>query len=142
MSAPRPAYRSSRTRRRLLFLGRASAEQASTLLSPARRQRPLQPLQQQRLICSALQNRLENVGCQQGQSQDPAHVALGDVLCGADLADRAVDAVIEQPLPPPRPGNRLDQLALGLRLEVCTMSVPSVADNATPGLDRARYGIR
>jgi hypothetical protein len=43
-------------------------------------------------------------------------VALGDVLGIADLAHGGVDPLIEHPLPPPRPRERLDQGAVGLRL--------------------------
>ena len=60
VSAPTPACR---TRRRLLFLGRACADQASTLLFPACRHWPLQLLQHHTLIRPACEDSLDNVGC-------------------------------------------------------------------------------
>jgi hypothetical protein len=62
------------------------------LLLPTRRQRPLELLQHERLIGPAPQNHLHDVGREQGQPKDPAHVALRDVLGVADLADLSRDA--------------------------------------------------
>jgi hypothetical protein len=67
----------------------------SSLLRPARRQRSFQLLQHQRLIRPRSENRLEDIRRQQRQLQDPAQLALRDVLGVADLADRGVDTVIE-----------------------------------------------
>jgi hypothetical protein len=60
------------------------------LLIPICRQRPLQLLQHQRLVCLPREDRLHEVRRQQRQPQDPAHVALRDVLGIADLADGRV----------------------------------------------------
>jgi hypothetical protein len=72
------------------------------LLLPARWQRLFQLLQHQRLIGTARQDRLDDVRSQQREPQDPADVALRDVLGVSDLADRGVDALIEHALPGPR----------------------------------------
>src|SRR5918995_6620573 len=86
----------------------AGTQERQTLLLPARRQRTLQLLQYQRLIRRASDDRLHDLGRQQRQPQDSADIALGDVLRVADLTDRGVDALIEHPLPSPRPCERLD----------------------------------
>jgi hypothetical protein len=59
------------------------------LLFPARWQRPLQAFQHQPGIRSPREDRLEEVRRQHRQTQDPADVALRDVLGVADLADGA-----------------------------------------------------
>jgi hypothetical protein len=66
------------------------------LLLATRRQRPLQLVQNHALIRPSRKNRLDDVGRQQRQPQDPAHVALRDFLGVADLADRGADAGIQQ----------------------------------------------
>jgi hypothetical protein len=73
------------------------------LLLPSRWQRTLQLLQHHPLIRPPRKDRLNNVRRQQRQPQEPAHVTLGDVLGIADLAHRRIDALVQQPLPPPRP---------------------------------------
>jgi len=49
----------------------SGADQA-TLLLPARRQRPLQPLQHERLIRLSSEDRFGDLGRQQREAQDPA----------------------------------------------------------------------
>jgi hypothetical protein len=71
-------------------------------------QRPLQPLQHQRLIRPPREDRVDDVRRKQRQPQDPAHVALRDVLGVADLTDGCVDALIKHALPPPRLRQRLN----------------------------------
>jgi Transposase, Mutator family len=65
------------------------------------------------LIRAPREDRLHDIGRKQGQPQDPAHVALRDVLGVADLADRGMDALIKHPLPPPRARECFDQRAVG-----------------------------
>jgi hypothetical protein len=94
---------------------RPFATEATALLFPARRKWSLQLLQDQALIRAAREDRLDDIGRQQGQSEDPANVAFRDVLGIADIADRRVDS-FEHPLPPPRARERLDQCSVQLRL--------------------------
>jgi hypothetical protein len=59
---------------------RTADPEPSPLLLPTRRQRPLQLLQHDALICAARENRFDEVGRQQRQPKDPADVAPRDVL--------------------------------------------------------------
>jgi hypothetical protein len=103
-----------RTSREPTPVARLPAE-ATALLFPARRKWSLQLLQDQALIRAAREDLLDDVGRQHCQSQDPANVALRDILGVADLADGGVDALVQQSLPTPRPCPRLYQCAIGLR---------------------------
>jgi hypothetical protein len=57
----------------------AGTRERQTLLLPARRQRPLQLLQHQRLVRTSREDLIDDVERQQRQPQDPADIALRDV---------------------------------------------------------------
>ena len=86
------------------------------LLIPARRQPPFQFLKHQRLPRPPLKNRFDNIGCQERQPQDAAHIRFPDPLRFRDLGHRTIHALIEHALPPPSPRQRLDECAVGLWL--------------------------
>ena len=96
---------------------RVSAKRLPLFL-PARRQRPFQLFQHERLVRAPFKKHLDNVWRQQSQPQDPADVALRDVLSVANVADGGVDALVEHSLPAPRPRERLQKCAVGLRFRV------------------------
>jgi hypothetical protein len=78
----------------------------------------------------AREDRFHDVGRQQRQPEDAAHIALRDVLGIADLADRRVQALIERALPALSPSERCDQGTARLRVRLGTIALPSPA--ATP----------
>ena len=86
-----------------------SAAKPVALRLPARGQWPPEVLQSERITCPPAEDRLDDVGRQQCKSQHTADVGFADPLSLADLADRGIDAAIEQLLPPPRSRERLDQ---------------------------------
>jgi hypothetical protein len=65
------------------------------------------------VLGSPLQNCLDDIGRQRSQPQDATDVRLPNLLRHGDLADGGGDAIIDHPLPPPRPRERLDQSAVG-----------------------------
>ena len=79
------------------------------LLHPPHRQRPLQPLQHHPLVRPPAEDRLDDVRRQQRQPQDAADVALPDLLRLGDLGHRAVDAAVQQFMPPPGARQLRDQ---------------------------------
>ena len=80
-------------RQRRSFLRGACAECAPTLLLPARRQRPLQPLQHQGLVSHSPEDLLSDVGGKQRQAQ----VAEGsDQLSGAREALMEAESALRQ----------------------------------------------
>jgi hypothetical protein len=113
------------------------------LFIPIRRQRPLKPLQHEPLIRSPCEDPLDDVRRHQCEAQDPADIAFGDALCIADVANRGVDPIIEQLLPPPRSRERLDQRAVRCGFELRTISLPSGATmRFLPPRRWNRIGIR
>src|ERR671919_693267 len=103
--------------------------QRFALFLPARRQRPLQLLQHERLIRPPFRDHLDDVWRQQSQPQNPAYVALGDALRLPDIADGAVRSLIEHALPAPCPrrASALTSVPSGCGFELGTISLPSGA---------------
>ena len=107
----------------------AGTPERPALLLPVRRRRPLQPFQHQRLVRLPRDDRLDNVGRQQREAQNPTDLALRDVFRVSDLAHGRIDAFIKHPLPAPRPGERLDQRAIWLRLGAGHNGTPVGSDD-------------
>ena len=66
-------------------------------------------------------------GASSASRRNSTDVCLRDLLRLGDLGHRAVDAAVQQLLPPPRPGQRLDQHASGCGLVGGVSSLPSGA---------------
>ena len=56
----------------------------------------------------SVEDRLDNVGCQQGEAEDTADVGRVDRLGGGEVVDGGVDAGLQQLAPAESSGPRLD----------------------------------
>ena len=59
---------------------------------------------------------LDDVRCEQSEAENPAGIGEADTFRFRQLSDRSEPALVQHPLPSPRPGQCLDQRAIGLRL--------------------------
>ena len=59
---------------------------------------------------------LDDVRCEQSEAENPAGIGEADTFRFRQLSDRSEPALVQHPLPSPRPGQCLDQRSIGLRL--------------------------
>src|SRR5215203_4463425 len=102
-----PPLKESRSRKLRRWLGAEGEGQA--LLLPINRERRFEVCKLQRCRLRAVQDGLDDVGCQKREPDRPREVGRVDALLGRHLHDAAVDAVVEQLLPTIGARQRLDE---------------------------------
>jgi len=76
--------------------------------SPLHRKWPHQPRRRHRAELLPIQNLLDDVGREKGQTQYSADVGVVDLLSSGNLIDCAIGAGLEELSPPECAGDRLD----------------------------------